>query len=259
MMPIKNLLNSIVAPCRRFFKGKPSNKANSDFKGTLFEEDDYYHRLFEYGLKLDGTPEYGRRERFYSMVQFYCSTSDLSGETAEAGCLFGLSSFLMCGYERLKNPQFKGNGHHLFDSFVDLSKPSPEDLTGSLSNPILSAVVERYAEGVPDETRHFLERTQNTLVEFPEIEYHKGWIPDIFRDHDERTYRFVHIDVDLFAPTFDSLAYFYPRLVTGGVIVVDDYGFVNWPGVKKAADRFCRSNKIPIIPLITGNAVIVKR
>src|SRR5688572_31529904 len=42
-------------------------------------------------------------------------------------------------------------------------------------------------------------------------------------------------DVDVYQPTRDSLEYFYPRLVTGGILVCDDYG---WPGARKAVDDF---------------------
>ena len=46
----------------------------------------------------------------------------------------------------------------------------------------------------------------------------------------ETRYRFVHIDVDIYEPTYACLEYFHPRMVEGGLIVIDDYGFPSWPG-----------------------------
>ncbi len=60
-------------------------------------------------------------------------------------------------------------------------------------------------------------------------------------------------------PTYASLAYFYPRVVPGGAIVIDDYGFTAWPGCKTATDAFCDSHGATVVPLPHGNAAILKR
>ena len=49
----------------------------------------------------------------------------------------------------------------------------------------------------------------------------------------DEKFSFIHIDVDLFEPTFESLKFFYPRLKKGGIIVCDDYNFTDFPGQKK--------------------------
>ena len=49
------------------------------------------------------------------------------------------------------------------------------------------------------------------------------------------------MDVDLYQPTLDAFAYFFPRLEAGGLIVTDDY---NWPGGRKAVDEFRAANGI---------------
>ncbi|HBH79257.1 MAG TPA: hypothetical protein DDY39_05465, partial [Nitrospira sp.] len=67
---------------------------------------------------------------------------------------------------------------------------------------------------------------------------YKGWIPDRFPEVKERRFAFVHIDVDLYQPIMDSLKFFFPRLLPGGIIVVDDYGYSIFPGAKKAVDEF---------------------
>src|SRR5207248_4885047 len=50
------------------------------------------------------------------------------------------------------------------------------------------------------------------------------WIPDRFQDVDDWKFSFVHIDTDWPEPTSESLAFFYPRIEAGGIIVCDDYG-----------------------------------
>ena len=52
----------------------------------------------------------------------------------------------------------------------------------------------------------------------------------------------MHINVDLYEPTKDSLDFFYPRLVKNGVIICNDYGSCKFPGAKKAVDEFLEEN-----------------
>lgn len=54
---------------------------------------------------------------------------------------------------------------------------------------------------------------------------------------------FSHFDGDLYSSIMDSFEIIYPRLENGGVIVVDDYNFIETPGVKKACKEFLK-NKI---------------
>ncbi|HEX3704868.1 MAG TPA: TylF/MycF/NovP-related O-methyltransferase, partial [Vicinamibacterales bacterium] len=48
----------------------------------------------------------------------------------------------------------------------------------------------------------------------------------------------LHIDVDLYEPTRDSIAFLYERMNPGGIVVCDDYGFMTCPGATKAIDEF---------------------
>ena len=73
-----------------------------------------------------------------------------------------------------------------------------------------------------------------------------GWIQDTldnFLEKENPKINFVHIDVDLYQPTLDSLEFFYPRLKKGGIIIVDDYGYTQFPGAKKCIDEFLSRNK----------------
>ena len=75
------------------------------------------------------------------------------------------------------------------------------------------------------------------------MKLYKGWIPDRFKEVENRKFQFVHIDVDLYQPTLDALEFFYPRLVSGGVIVCDDYNLTMFPGAKQAWDEFFSGKK----------------
>ena len=100
---------------------------------------------------------------------------------------------------------------------------------------------------------------RNNLSQFNFVKYYKGWIPDRFSEVQMLTFSFVHIDVDLYQPTLDSIAFFYERLNKGGIMICDDYGFITCPGAKKAMDDFFRDKTEPVIMLTTGQAFIIKQ
>ena len=45
-------------------------------------------------------------------------------------------------------------------------------------------------------------------------------------------------DLDLYESMIDGLRYFGPRLLPGGVIVLDDYGSPHLGGVRRAAEEY---------------------
>lgn len=68
-------------------------------------------------------------------------------------------------------------------------------------------------------------------------------MPRFFADHPEMSLALVNIDVDLYEPTAAALKHLFPRVVRGGVVILDDYeGF---PGAKKAVDEYLARNRRP--------------
>jgi predicted O-methyltransferase YrrM len=180
-----------------------------------------------------------RRERFYELSALLRSTRGIDGEVAECGCFRGLSTYIIASYLKLERPQFSGGGMRVFDSFAGLSRPGAQD---ELPSEDQSAEAQRlrkmsragaFAAGLAE--------VKAALAEFPQIEFHVGWIPQSFAGQAERRYRFVHVDVDLYAPTLACLQYFYPRLQPGGLLVSDDFG---WPGARNAINEFCGDQRL---------------
>lgn len=52
-----------------------------------------------------------------------------------------------------------------------------------------------------------------------------------------RQFCFVYVDMDTYQATRDAIKFFWPRVVPGGKIVVDDYNWEPCAGVKKAVDE----------------------
>ncbi len=183
--------------------------------------------------------------RLFFLQSCLRSLEDVPGDVAECGVRHGKSALHML--EATERPR----RFCLFDSFEGLSDPLP-------GKDILETA---YADGGPN--RRFYNDDLSGLYQrfapFGNVEILQGWIPQRFDAVADRTFCLVHIDVDLYEPTRDSLAFFYPRLAQHGMIICDDYGSGAYPGARLALDEYFAERPETPIELPQGQAFIVKR
>jgi hypothetical protein len=197
-----------------------------------------------------------RRFSTQTLIAYFLHARALPGRWAECGVFSGASSLALCAAARSVDSAFDGAGLHLVDSFEGLGPAHERDhesVRGENGAEVLVPPV--FREG------HFrtdFAKVQAAFADFPNVEFHKGWIPDVLATLPEARWSFVHVDVDLYAPTRACLEFFLPRLVPGGVIVCDDYGAPTFPGAARAWDEVCEIGGIPFVELPTGQAVILK-
>ena len=192
-------------------------------------------------LKRFGEFDGMNSDRRWMLSQLMRLVATVPGDTAECGVFKGAGSWVMCKANRDHNAMART--HHVFDSFEGLSAPAEEDgnywHAGALSCG--------------------LDSTAANLAEFGDrVVFHQGWIPDRFADVSELQFAFVHIDVDLYQPTRDSVEFFYPRMPAGGIILCDDYGFGTCPGARQAMDEFFSDKPEKVISLPGGGGFILK-
>jgi len=176
--------------------------------------------------------------RRWIMGQLMRLTDTVAGDTAECGSFKGCSSWLI-----LKNNDMSSHNrmHHIFDSFEGLSEPKAED--GGYWSPGTFIIGE-------DVVKNNLETGNYKL--------YKGWIPERFPEIKDRKFSFVHVDVDLYDPTKDSMEFFYDRLNPGGVLLCDDYGCSTCPGATKAVDEFLEDKPEKMMALSCGGGFFIK-
>jgi O-methyltransferase len=180
---------------------------------------------------------FSKQLRFYSLQQIveHILTLKLNGDFAECGCWKGHSSFIISTLLSKNNFQ---NQFHIFDSFEGgLSGKTSKDHNDKLELSAKEILKEKEIFSSLEES------VSKVLEKFDFVQIYEGWIPNRFEEVSGQKFSFVHIDVDLYEPTRDSLEFFYPRLVERGVIVVDDYGFTQFPGCKSAVDEFLSRNE----------------
>ena len=78
-------------------------------------------------------------------------------------------------------------------------------------------------------------------------------VPEFLKNNKQLRISLLHIDVDLYEPTKICLENFFPNVVSGGVIILDDYGA--FPGANKAIEEFFEDKKYKIEQLRFSNSI----
>jgi hypothetical protein len=211
---------------------------------VLFLEDPTWRQRYERQLQADrreGKPRHRGLDNRFTLVKFAESVAGLRGSTAECGAYRGVGSSLIC--EALSESYAGDEKHFAFDAFQGLPEPGESDREGWWSKGDLIA-----DQSIAEEL----------CAPYDFCEFAAGWIPDRFPVVGDRRFRLVHIDVDLYDPTRASIDFFFPRLVEGGVMLLDDHGVTSCPGARKAAEEYFDERPERLIELPTGQAFIIR-
>jgi len=183
---------------------------------------------------------YRSLDRKFAMRELLKLALPLEGDIAECGVFRGASAYLLAKGIAASSPEKR---LHLFDSFAGLSTPEP-DRDGAHWH-------------MGDLACCLAEVASNLKQHASRVVFHPGWIPEKFPEVSDKKFCFLHVDVDLYRPTRDILAFFGPRIVPGGLIVCDDYGFETCPGARQAVDEFANTSRQTVAHLPTGQGVII--
>lgn len=211
------------------------------------ENHEFFLNYFYINKITNGGDTLSKRIRFFSLYQNLKNILKKypNYNIVECGCFKGCSTYIIA--KLLQKNNFN-KSFYIFDSFEGLSNFSKEDLNEH-NQKLPMAGSFKSDEGV------FLQN----FKKFNFIDIKKGWIPDRFVEVKNKKFSFINIDVDIYEPTKKSLEFFFPRLIEGGCINIDDYNLREWSGAKKAVDNFLKENEVKIfyeIPL--GGCYIIK-
>ena len=191
-------------------------------------------------VKAPGIPDI----RCFFLQSCLRSLKDIPGDVAECGVREGKSALFMLEADEAQRD------YYLFDSFEGFSDPVPgKDTLKSAIDPKTGS---RIFDGDFDKVKANFAGHDNVHLK-------KGWIPEKFKDVEDKTFVFVHVDVDLYQPTLDSFEFFYPRLATNGILICDDFGSAHYPGARDAMNEYFADKPETPIELPQGQAFIVKQ
>ena len=170
----------------------------------------------------------------YSIVK---TQTAIEGDLAEVGVFQGGSAKLICEVKKEKEL-------YLFDTFTGLPDLSDDDTHFGEKH---------WYENQFSNTS--VESIKELLNKYENVHIIKGKFPESGKEIVDKRFCFVHLDVDLYKSTIDSLRFFFPKMVQGGIILIHDY---HSDGIQKAFREFKNENQVQVIELTGSQAMIIK-
>ena len=68
---------------------------------------------------------------------------------------------------------------------------------------------------------------------------------------------YLSLDMNGGLPELAALKFFYPKIVKGGIIYFDDYGW-NYPELRKVVDDFFSDKPETLLHFPSGNSIVIK-
>jgi O-methyltransferase len=184
-------------------------------------------------------------------------TMALPGDVCEMGVAQGATSALIAS-ELSSHPT---KNLWLYDSFEGLPEPSEQDVL--IDDPLNLGDLAHYAGEMAVPVKEVLRRLGTTTLPTDRVRIVKGFLDSSLPSGSlPPEIAFAYVDFDFYQPIFDALTLIHPRLVAGGIIMVDDYGYLS-AGAKQATDEFfaCRGDEYSFYvgPLFAGHFAVLTR
>lgn len=171
----------------------------------------------------------------------YVIKNDIAGDIVECGVWKGGS--MMAAALTLLNLGVKRR-LYLFDTFAGMTKPTAvdRDFEGTSAFQLLEAG-ELEVNNVPlEEVKTNL---RSTGYDENLINYIKGPVEETLPDKAPETIAILRLDTDWYESTRHELEHLFPRVSSGGVVIIDDYG--HFEGARRAVDEFIGATKLPLL------------
>jgi hypothetical protein len=225
--------------------------------GTNFDQniwDETIRLINESGIDLREVIEnfilFDRRvnlAKFFAQIEIFKKIIGLPGVIVDCGVFKGASLLtfaklieVYCPGDTLKRVV----GFDTFKGFVSLSSQDgpPNESRGKklggwdASNflPTLQKIVD-------------ITQKDSMIPRFKRVELVQGdvsqTIPEYVKNNPGLRISLLHLDMDLYEPTKVALEYLYPLVVSGGIVLFDEYGMDGFPGESAAFDEYFKEKR----------------
>ena len=189
--------------------------------------------------------------RLHTLVWAASNALKLDGDFVECGVFKGDMSWVvtqMTDFGKVTDKQF-----YLYDTFTGFSDKysSSEDFP---DKPEFYEFTHKYYND-PTLLGYVTERFSG----MPNVKVVKGIVPDVFAELSPQKIAFLHIDLNSPGPEIGALEALFDRVVPGGYVIFDDYGWLGMRKLKAAEDAFMSERGYTVLELPTGQGLVIKR
>ena len=172
-----------------------------------------------------------KMERLYESI-VYINENNIEGDYVECGVYKGGSVMNMALTQLNYN---KRVDIHLYDTFEGMTPAGVYDRNhaGVAATTLLRRRPRTICICSLDQVKNNL-----AITEYPKelLHYHKGDVVNTLKSNIPEKISLLRLDTDWYESTKIELEVLYPKLVKGGILILDDYGY--WQGARKATDDY---------------------
>ena len=213
-----------------------------------------FEKAFEYENNFYLSCDTSRFHKFLSHYELFKITKDLPGSIVECGVFKGASLVRFAGFRDIFGTAFSQKIIG-FDIFGDFPKTDFEEDQKYRDDFINSAGISSIA------VEQLMEVLKRKGVD-ENVELVKGdvtkTVPEYVAANPHLKISLLNLDTDIYEPAVTILKLLYPRIVKGGILILDDYG--TFPGETKAVDDYFKGKNVEIkkFPFAMTPCYIVK-
>jgi len=221
--------------------------AQQQLLAGIRDADPRFHELYERCRAYTMTSI----ERLYALYKSveYIVSANIPGDFAEAGVWRGGSCMLIA--ETLLALGESSRRIFLFDTFAGHPRPDAEKDSDIWGN----RAIDEWQRTTGDDNHGqwayvSLEEVQANLAltGYPsdKLVFVKGMVEKTVQNVDAKgRLALLRLDTDWYGSTAAGLEHLYPRLISGGVLIIDDYG--HYKGQRLAVDEYLAARKEPVL------------
>lgn len=168
----------------------------------------------------------------------------LEGDFVECGVNTGIYSLSIADYYEFSS---SGRKFYLFDTFCG----TPED---QMNEEELGKRPGDNALRYPD----CYDLARKNFEPYPNMHLVRGRVPDTLADAGVGDVAYLSIDMNVAQAELEAIKYFWPKLVPGAPVVLDDYGWADHRSQKVVMDQFAQEVGVQILTMPTGQGLIIK-
>ncbi|MFT5302430.1 MAG: O-methyltransferase [Mariniblastus sp.] len=137
----------------------------------------------------------------------------------------------------------------MYDTYEGMSEPTEHDVdfVGQSADVLLDE--QDRMDGMSIWCRSPIDQVKTTMSEtgYPaeQINFVEGKVEDTLPVQTPDEIALLRLDTDWYESTRCELEYLFPKLVEGGVLIIDDYG--HWEGCRRAVDEYFEKHQVTML------------
>lgn len=160
----------------------------------------------------------------------------IAGDLVECACYKGTTARIVADYCDLATQPDRR--YYLYDLFEhDASMPH---------------------HSMPEHSATLYEKVRARFQDLPNVLVTQGRIPDVLAEVSPGQVAFMHIDLNNAPAEIGALEVLFDRLSPGGILILDDYGWLGYRAQKLAEDPWLAARGYQVLELPTGQGLVFK-